>query len=431
MAVTTGRLNEFDEGIEEETRSYIENTNNDFLNSIEDLTIDEDDYEEVVSGNIGMVSNDKKPPNTAFRQQRLKAWQPILSPLTMIPTLLIVTIVFVPIGIGLLVSVLRVHQIVVDYSQCSNLASNELTNIPTKYLDIALKDSDSKNKFDAQWSYSNSKCTIQFNLEHDLKNNLYIYYKLTNFYQNHRKYVESYDLKQLQGHAVAVSDLNEFCKPLKEIDGKPIYPCGLIANSLFNDTISLTLTNVGNLDGSDYEFSNKNIAWKSDKKIYKKTNYNPEDIVPPPNWHKKYPDGYTSENLFDISEEEDLLVWMRTAGLPSFYKLKGKNENESLIKGTYQITIEDNFPVSSFGGTKSIVITSNSVVGGRNISLPLLYLITAAVCIVFAVIFFVNIFIIKPKKSITDHSYLNMDVEMNREENEELNAQLHPLRDIL
>lgn len=40
--------------------------------------------------------------DTAFKQQRLKAWQPILTPKTVLPTLFIIGIIFAPIG-GLLV----------------------------------------------------------------------------------------------------------------------------------------------------------------------------------------------------------------------------------------------------------------------------------------------------------------------------------------
>lgn len=407
--------------------------------SVEDFNTFELSDEEIdqhrINNQIGSITTpmngvtNKKPPNTAFRQQRLKAWQPILSPKTMIPTLLLIVIIFAPIGIGLLVSFLKVQHIIVDYSHCKDLASDSYTSIPLKYLDVALKETGQKKAkevTEAKWKYDSSSntCTIKFDVKHDMKNDLYMYYKLTNFYQNHRKYVESYDLKQLQGHAVDVSDLNDFCKPLKEIDGKPIYPCGLIANSLFNDTISLELSNTDK-NGNNYQFNNKDISWKSDRKIYKKTKYNPEDIVPPPNWAKKYPKGYTEDNMFDISEYEDLLVWMRTSGLPSFYKLKGKNEHDDLLKGTYELEIIDNYPVNMFGGTKSIVITSSSVIGGRNVSLPLMYLITAVISLAFAIIFFINIFIIKPKRtSLTEHSYLFNDNEM-------LQQQLNPLREIM
>lgn len=42
--------------------------------------------------------------DTAFKQQRLKAWQPILTPKTVIPTFLIIGAIFIPIGIGLYIA---------------------------------------------------------------------------------------------------------------------------------------------------------------------------------------------------------------------------------------------------------------------------------------------------------------------------------------
>jgi hypothetical protein len=41
--------------------------------------------------------------DTAFKQQRLKAWQPILTPKAVIPTFLLIGAIFIPVGIGLLV----------------------------------------------------------------------------------------------------------------------------------------------------------------------------------------------------------------------------------------------------------------------------------------------------------------------------------------
>lgn len=39
--------------------------------------------------------------DTAFKQQRLRAWQPILTPKTVLPTFFVIGIIFAPIG-GLL-----------------------------------------------------------------------------------------------------------------------------------------------------------------------------------------------------------------------------------------------------------------------------------------------------------------------------------------
>ena len=43
----------------------------------------------------------RRPEDTAFKQQRLKAWQPILTPNWVIGTFLIVGVIFVPVGLSL------------------------------------------------------------------------------------------------------------------------------------------------------------------------------------------------------------------------------------------------------------------------------------------------------------------------------------------
>lgn len=65
-----------------------------------------------------------------------------------------------------------------------------------------------------------------------------MYYGLTNYYQNHRRYVKSRSDQQLLGKNLPITSLSE-CEPFssgKTADGKilPVAPCGAIANSLFN-----------------------------------------------------------------------------------------------------------------------------------------------------------------------------------------------------
>lgn len=102
------------------------------------------------------------------------------------------------------------------------------------------------NTFD----YSTRGCLITFDIEKDMKAPIFVYYQLDNFYQNHRRYVQSRCDAQLRGDASAsTSD----CSPLKTTgtpvkrynstsstpldsveDTYTLNPCGLIANSLFN-----------------------------------------------------------------------------------------------------------------------------------------------------------------------------------------------------
>jgi len=65
-------------------------------------------------------------------------------------------------------------------------------------------------------------------------------------------------------------------------------------------------------------------------------------------------------------ESGHFLVWMRTAGLPSFRKLWGK-VNIPLKSGFFlRVHFKDNFPVKGFQGRKAFVISTSSVLGGRN-----------------------------------------------------------------
>jgi hypothetical protein len=70
----------------------------------------------------------------------------------------------------------------------------------------------------SKWMYDSSTnvCTIQFDIPSDMAQPVYMYYRLTNFYQNNRKYVKSFDLAQLGGSAVYPShSLDSNCDPLR------------------------------------------------------------------------------------------------------------------------------------------------------------------------------------------------------------------------
>ena len=54
---------------------------------------------------------------------------------------------------------------------------------------------------------------------------------------------------------------------------------------------------------------------------------------------------------------------MRTAGLPSFRKLYGQID-ETLPAGQYELAINNSYDVSSFGGTKTFVLSTTNEMGG-------------------------------------------------------------------
>ncbi|KAF1938461.1 CDC50 family protein-like protein [Clathrospora elynae] len=368
----------------------------------------------------------RRPPNTAFRQQRLKAWQPILTPKTVLPLFFIVGVIFAPIGGLLLYASAQVQEISIDYTNCNTTApqarlnfdatqQNDLQNIPSSRVSASFK---SPMKNPPQWGHARanytfepqkvtqdtSVCILNIEIPNDIQPPILFYYRLTNFYQNHRRYVKSVDIDQLKGKVRTSNDLSSGdCAPLDVApDGRPYYPCGLIANSMFNDTFG-NLT--GQVEGAFYNMTVHGTSWAHEGDLYGKTAYKPNEVVPPPNWQEQYPeDGYDRLTLPDLHVWEQFQVWMRTAGLPTFSKLYQRNDKDVLKAGTYRLRIEDRFPVDKYSGTKSILISTRTVMGGKNPFLGIAYIVVGGLCILLGAVFLAT-HLIKPRK-LGDHTYL-------------------------
>ena len=263
----------------------------------------------------------------------------------------------------------------IDYTHCRDEAQNtsidstDYEQIPSKYTSSSFKGSNSScpsSDREYKWrSYNDnvtynghavntSFCSLQFNVPDNLKPPVLLYYRLTNFYQNHRRYVKSLDSNQLKGQAIKNSSLGA-CSPLNtDPHGKPYWPCGLIANSLFNDSFANPVqlnTHDSSASNTTYNMTKTGIAWNSDKALYAPTKYDPADITPPPNWILRYQDGYTLENLPDLESDEAFQVWMRTAGLPNFSKLAMRNDNETMQCSMYQVDIQNSMSFASKSAT--------------------------------------------------------------------------------
>jgi hypothetical protein len=250
-------------------------------------------------------------------------------------------------------------------------------------------------------------CILEINIPHALNPPVLFYYRLTNFYQNHRRYVNSVDMDQLKGRAKSAADIRSGdCSPL-EVDpesGKPYYPCGLIANSMFNDSFDNLLYASGNNEDPEYyTFTTAGTSWSHEGDLYGKSDYQPQDVAVPPFWRDQWPNG-TYDKLPDLHTWEQFQVWMRTAGLPTFSKLAQRNNDQVLRVGTYRLKIYDHFPVEAYSGTKSILISTRTVMGGRNPFLGIAYLVVGGLCILLGTVFLAT-HLIKPRK-LGDHTYL-------------------------
>ena len=265
---------------------------------------------------------------------------------------------------------LQVQEISIDYSHCHDIRNGtelgtDYVDIPSNYTSSSFKGTDKNcsNEQTFQWrQYSKnvtyapgttpvntSVCSLRFNIPDNLHPPVLLYYRLTNFYQNHRRYVKSLDSDQLKGTAVHNNSLGA-CDPLDtDHDGKPYYPCGLIANSVFNDTIHNPVqlnVHFSNANFTTYNMTTDGIAWSSDSSLYGDTKYDPSELAVPRNWHLRYQNGYTAENMPKLQKDYGFQVWMRTAGLPNFSKLALRNDNETMQCSQYQVDIENSTSAS-------------------------------------------------------------------------------------
>lgn len=344
------------------------------------------------------VSN-RRPREDKFTQQRLAAINPVLTPRTVLPIYVLVAAVFVIVGGCLLAESSKVDQIKIYYQDCMTDAGRDsFTSMNSSNYDFFFH----KNKtFDTapQWRYiddtnddfkERGTCQLRFTIPTEMKHTVFVNYMLEKFAANHRRYVLSFSEEQLNGDAASYDVVHERsginCKPLARNDeGKLYYPCGLIANAMFNDSFPFELVNVNDAS-QNYPLTNKGINWKSDGIRFKKTKYNYTEIAPPPYWEKSYPDGYNETNVPNVHEWEEFQNWMRPGAFDKSTKLIRRNENDTLPAGTYQIDIGLHWPVKEFNGKKAVFITHGSTIGGKNEFLGEIYLIGGCICFAMALV---------------------------------------------
>lgn len=183
------------------------------------------------------------------------------------------------------------------------------------------------------------KCCLQ-NLEVEIPIDCFLvsqapvllYYGLSNFHQNHRRYVASRDDRQLYGTEgygpleISKAGTCDGFVPEGNQSTMGYAPCGAIANSLFNDSFTLQLLSLNaserNNSDSVVPLLKTGIAWQSDKQRFRNpSSFSNETWLAPPNWRKPVwlldPENAANNGYLN----EDLIVWMRTAQLATFRKL--------------------------------------------------------------------------------------------------------------
>ena len=188
----------------------------------------------------GPTTNESRKGN-ALVQQRIWSWQPFMSPLFILFLFGSLGAVFLATGVGILLLNASLVEISTDY-----------TAEPTQ---------------SNGYSVGTVK-TFPITITSDMQAPVYVYYGLTNFYQNHRRFVSSRSEQQLIGDISTDSSLLSACSPAKtDADGSIYYPCGLVAKSSFNDTFTFFIKDSEDSATStllEVDQSAASISWASD-----------------------------------------------------------------------------------------------------------------------------------------------------------------------
>lgn len=328
----------------------------------------------------------KRPKSSAFTQQELPACKPLLTPGWVITIFMLVGVVFIPIGVAALLASRSVVEIVEEYQTLC---------VPSNYTD-----NDQRVQF-IQDVTTNKSCSATLTVPKYMKAPVFVYYELDNFYQNHRRYVKSVSNKQLlDGNSTSSSD-TATCKPEQTLNGLPIIPCGLIAWSLFNDTYNFSVST-----GQTLNVNKTGISWKSDRE-HKFGDVYPSNF--PNNLNRSLNGSLIGGASLDpskpLKEDEDLIVWMRTAALPTFRKLYGRIEQNLDANTQIAVDISNNYNTYSFGGKKKLVLSTTSWLGGKNDFLGVAYITVGSLCIFLALVFF--LVHLKNPRPLGDTNYLS------------------------
>ena len=223
-------------------------------------------------------------------------------------------------------------------------------------------------------------CSVSFTVDGERSGPFYVYYQLENFFQNNYLYESSKSWTQLTGGAYKSEKDLDSCSPMiladpenENYSGNILVPCGATPNSVFNDTFVF--------DDDFPEIIDTNISLKSFRDMFKDPDSIYDNDV---NWLDPvmFPGGQTNERFIN---------WIQIAPFSKFRKLWGKISSSDVLNGTYTMTIYNNYPVSSFDGTKSVIISQVKWSGGKNRFFGIFFLVicalSGAAAIVFAILY--------------------------------------------
>jgi len=375
---------------------------------------------------LPLSEQSNRPSDIPIQTQTIAAWHPILDPNWVIFTYLALAVIMIPFGYYLVGE----SDKIVELKQLYDDGNTEVEGVVSACASIG-------ENYNA-----NENCTLTFEVPQDMEPPVLVYYELTNFHQNYNKYVTSRDDYQLTGRVSGQSAIEAAnCNPLNILGEITINPCGLIANTFFNDIF--TLESTVDVNGNELSMKEDGIAWGSDLKYkFKMPNGFKAELCPEGGcdasccrdnnfsceepainqtgcYAYHYPLQNSTQYLYQTYPKiisplehvtnEHFVVWMRVAATRNFRKLYGYFE-ETIPAGTkLQFNVNMNYVVESFKGTKTLTITTNSMWGTKDPTLGTTIYIIGYFCLACGFFFGLKHFF-KPRK-IADPKYLHYKEE--------------------
>jgi hypothetical protein len=108
---------------------------------------------------------------------------------------------------------------------------------------------------------------------------------------------------------------------------------------------------------------------------------------------KRLDDDWETEQWLDV-EDEHFIVWMRTSAFPLVRKMWGKIDDD-LDKGTYKITIVNNYDSDEWDGEKWIIVSTVTGMGGDNTPFGIILILFGVISLIMALVLVLKAFVCK------------------------------------